>query len=432
MAPCHSFLTALSLFTLLGSSNGQSIPEVTLSSGVYEGISVKSPGSDTVVHKYLGIPFALPPVRFAPPKPLGSSKERKKATQLPSACIQNAPSPDVAPAPAGESEDCLYLNVFTPAPITGKTEPKAVLVWIFGGGLQFGTASVPTYDGTSFAANQDIVLVAINYRTNVFGFPGPAPGLPVDEQNLGFLDQRLALTWVQENIAKFGGDPDKVTIFGESAGARSTNFLILSSGPPQKPLFRAGIMQSGSSTLTPGGSSESKGKGVAAPLPLFQQLGREVGCSVPETLVDCMRKVPAQRIKQTAAKAFSFGAFGATYDNGRTTVLNAETARAGHKIANVSLLIGSNADELKESIGGIGGTSRTQTLQSFVDARFGKDSALKEDIKKAFAFGPSTDYKTEFDAVAALSTVLEFTCVTSRESQSSAKAGYRKLSKLIR
>jgi carboxylesterase type B len=334
-----------------------------------------------------------------------------------------------------ESEDCLYLNVFTPASNSSKAEPKTVMVWIFGGALQFGSASVPTYDGTSFAANQDVVLVAINYRTNVFGFPGPMPGMPVSEQNLGFLDQRMALAWVQDNIASFGGDPNKVTIFGESAGARSVDFLILAGGPPQKPLFRAGIMQSGSSALSPGGMAQAgaKGKGAAKPpLPLFELLGREVGCSVPETVLECMRKVPAKQIRERVVKGFGSRSFGATFDNGRTAVLNAEKARAEHTIANVSLLIGTNADELKQSIGGIGGTARNSTLQSFLDTRFGDNNALKEDVKKTYTFGPNSVYKTEFDLVAALPTVLEFTCVTSRESQSSAKAGYRKCLILVR
>src|ERR1700761_4455284 len=137
MSPHHSFLTVFSLLALLSSSNGQSNPEVTINSGIYEGLAVKHSGSDTIVHKYLGIPFASPPVRFAPPKPLSSSTERKKAHKLPPACIQNTASTDMS-SPSGESEDCLYLNVFAPAPVAGKpATPKPVMVWIFGGGLQF-------------------------------------------------------------------------------------------------------------------------------------------------------------------------------------------------------------------------------------------------------------------------------------------------------
>src|SRR5437016_4977009 len=116
------------------------------------------------------------------------------------------------PAPP-ESEDCLYLNIFTPStkpPKGGRT----VMFWIHGGNLQFGHGGFPMFDGSSFAAYQDVVVVTTNYRTNVFGFPN-SPQLPVGSQNPGFLDQRKALSWVQQNIAAFGGDPTKVTIFGE-------------------------------------------------------------------------------------------------------------------------------------------------------------------------------------------------------------------------
>lgn len=117
------------------------------------------------------------------------------------------------------SQDCLYLNVFapsTPAPKGG----RAVLYWIYGGALEFGYAGLPAYDGSSFAANQDVIVVTVNYRTNVFGFSN-SPEIPNGEQNSGFLDQRKGLQWVQGNIERFGGDPGKVTIFGESAGGYS-------------------------------------------------------------------------------------------------------------------------------------------------------------------------------------------------------------------
>lgn len=128
-----------------------------------------------------------------------------------------------------ESEDCLYLNVYvpsTPPPPGGRT----VMVWIYGGSLQFGTGGNREYYGASFAAHQDVILVAPNYRTNgknevhnqstlrshgaVFGFPG-SPEIPLTERNIGFYDQRFALQWVRRNIHAFGGNPEKVTIFGE-------------------------------------------------------------------------------------------------------------------------------------------------------------------------------------------------------------------------
>ncbi|KAJ7217314.1 Carboxylesterase [Mycena pura] len=109
-------------------------------------------------------------------------------------------------------------------------------------GLVFGTASLPGYDGTSLAANQNIVVITINYRTNIFGFPGSSD-LPITQNNLGLLDQELALEWVQLNIAHFGGDPDKVTIMGQSAGAESVGFATVRDRINTP--FRAGILLSG-------------------------------------------------------------------------------------------------------------------------------------------------------------------------------------------
>jgi acetylcholinesterase len=118
------------------------------------------------------------------------------------------------------------------------------MFWIYGGALHFGNAGIHFYDGSNFAAYEDVVVVSANYRTNVFGFPA-SPEIPLEKRNLGFLDQRLALDWVQRNIAAFGGSPDKVTIFGESAGAWSIDALLTSFPAGSKPPFRAAILQSG-------------------------------------------------------------------------------------------------------------------------------------------------------------------------------------------
>jgi carboxylesterase type B len=409
----HSLLTALSALSLLEHSNAQgSSPSVTLNSGTYEGLSVQH--SSKTIHKYLAIPFANPPIRFGVPKPANASTEKRKAVKLAPACIQNNVRSSSGGSSA-ESEDCLYLNVYAPA---DTTTLKPVLFWLFGGGLQYGSASVPTYDGTSFAANHEIVLVAPNYRVNVFGFPGPVPGLPKDEQNLGFLDQKLALQWVQDNIAKFGGDKDKVTIFGESAGARSVDFQILSSGPPQKPMFRGAIMQSGSASLSTGSSPGAKSSGGG--VPQFLMLGRAAGCTVPETAFDCMRKVPVDRIKRAMVdNKFSFGA---TWDGGRTVALDAEKARAEKKVANVPLMIGTNANEAKGSLG----PGPTAKLESFLDQTFGDDETIKDQVRRAYPLGIPGGYNSEADAAAAISTDLRFTCMTSREAYNSAATGYRK------
>lgn len=114
------------------------------------------------------------------------------------------------------------------------------MFWLFPGNLQFGTASLPIYDGGSLAVSQDVVVVTANYRTNIFGFSN-SPEVPFGSQNAGFLDQRLALRWVRENIARFGGDPSRVTVFGESAGGESVKQLL--ANPPSPLPFSAAIMQ---------------------------------------------------------------------------------------------------------------------------------------------------------------------------------------------
>jgi carboxylesterase type B len=168
-------------------------PTAVIDNGIVVGTTTSIPSSTVVVKKFLGIPFAAPPLRFSSPRPARRWRGIYDASEYKPACIQQFNYPEAArnqtikffntpPPPAGESEDCLNLNVFAPA--TRSEEPKAVLFWLFGGALMFGTGSLPAYDGSSFAANQDVVVVTINYRTNVFGFPG-SPDLPKNERNLG-------------------------------------------------------------------------------------------------------------------------------------------------------------------------------------------------------------------------------------------------------
>lgn len=179
-------------------------PRVTIDSGIIAGTttSVSCTSSEVTVHQFLGVPFAAPPVRFEAAHNPEPWEDVYDASEYKPTCIQKFDYPedvrnhsiawfDTPPPPNGESEDCLYLNVYTPAGATTDSEPKAVMFWIFGGGFDFGSGALPQYDGSSFAANQDVIVVTFNYRTNVFGFPG-APEISSDRQNLGFVrDPRL-------------------------------------------------------------------------------------------------------------------------------------------------------------------------------------------------------------------------------------------------
>lgn len=181
-------LLAIHLFQALAKPVGGKGPTVSLSAGTATGTS------DGSVDRFLGLPFGTAD-RFDAPQPAPSWEGTYDASQYKPACIQKFQYPEEARnrtnswfnipgPPAGESEDCLYLNVFTPAGASEGSELKAVMFWIFGGGFSFGTGTLPLYDGTSFARNQDVIVVTINYRTNVFGFPG-SPDKPLTEQNLG-------------------------------------------------------------------------------------------------------------------------------------------------------------------------------------------------------------------------------------------------------
>lgn len=192
---------------------------------------------------YKGIPFAAPPVgdlRWKAPQPV-VSWEGVKST------IEYAPAPMQGGNPAsGKSEDCLYLNVWTPA--KSPNEKLPVLVWIYGGGFSFGSTSDPVHNGEHLA-RKGVVLVSIAYRVGQLGFLSH-PELSAENANhvsgnYGLLDQIAGLQWIQKNIAALGGDPNKVTIFGESAGAISVSMLCAS--PLAKGLFHGAISQSGGS-----------------------------------------------------------------------------------------------------------------------------------------------------------------------------------------
>src|SRR5215472_12108812 len=190
---------------------------------------------------FRGVPYAAPPVgdlRFAPPRPVqpwpGARDARQDGPIAPQARSRLAHVMGDFERP--QSEDCLTLNVWTPA-VDGKKRP--VMVWIHGGAFTSGAGSLPWYSGERFAADGDLVFVSINYRLGALGFlclPSISPG------NLGLLDQVAALRFVRDNIAAFGGDPDNVTVVGQSAGASS--IAILMTMPAARGLFRRAILQS--------------------------------------------------------------------------------------------------------------------------------------------------------------------------------------------
>jgi len=188
--------------------------QVKVEGGALEGIA----GADSAVRIFEGVPFAAPPVgvlRWQAPQPAAAWTGVRKADQFGARCYQGNIFGDMIFRDKGISEDCLYLNVWTPSPAK---KHLPVLVYFYGGGFAAGSGDEPRYDGTTFA-KKGIIVVTVNYRLGVFGFLAH-PELTAESPhkasgNYGMLDQVAALQWVHRNIAAFGGDPGKVTIGGE-------------------------------------------------------------------------------------------------------------------------------------------------------------------------------------------------------------------------
>lgn len=215
---------------------------VELKQGKLRGREFQSVLTKTEYYAFLGIPFAKPPVgelRFQAPEPATSWDGVYDATTERGICQQ---VDFLFKKIVIGSEDCLYLNVFTPSPPCKTDEPKPVMVFIHGGGFCLGSGSRKAYSA-DYLTPRDVILVTINYRLQVLGFLNL--GLPECPGNVGLKDQVLALKWVKDNIAQFGGDPENITIFGESAGGSAVHYHLLS--PMSKGLFNKAIMQSGTS-----------------------------------------------------------------------------------------------------------------------------------------------------------------------------------------
>ncbi len=202
--------------------------------------------ADGQVRVFLGIPYAAPPVgklRWQPPQSAQKWKGVQDATNWGNRCIQAHPFDDMVFRDPGQSEDCLNLNVWAPAKHHGKLP---VMVWIYGGGFIAGATSEPRQDGVHLA-HKGVIVVSMNYRLGIFGF-FVSPELAAESPhhaagNYGLMDQTAALQWVKKNIARFGGDPKKVTIFGESAGSLSVATQMAS--PLAQGLFARAIGESG-------------------------------------------------------------------------------------------------------------------------------------------------------------------------------------------
>lgn len=269
------------------------------------------------VHVFYGVPFAKPPVgplRFRKPLPIEPWHGILNVTTLPNSCYQERY--EYFPGFEGEemwnpntniSEDCLYLNIWVPQKLRLRHKPEsqdnigkngmAILVWIYGGGFMSGTATLDVYDADLMAAAGNAIIASMQYRVGAFGFlylnqhftnSEEAPG------NMGLWDQALALKWLRENARAFGGDPDLITIFGESAGGSSVSLHLIS--PVTQGLVRRGILQSGTLNAPWSYMTGEKANEVA------RVLVDDCGCNStmlqenPARVMACMRSVDAKTL----------------------------------------------------------------------------------------------------------------------------------------
>jgi para-nitrobenzyl esterase len=282
------FLKTVMLVLISLGSYAQNAPQVKTVNGLLQGVAETSG-----IYSYKGIPFAQPPVgdlRWKAPQAPKNWEGVRKADHFGPQAMQRVLYSDMIFRSDGKSEDCLYLNVWTPA--KSPKEKLPVLVYFFGGGFIAGDGSEGRYDGESMA-QKGIVAVTINYRLGIFGFmahpeltkesPNHASG------NYGFMDQHAALLWVQKNIAAFGGDPQKVTIAGESAGSMSVSAQVAS--PLSKNLFARAIGESGAilGNLSP------------APLTVAEQAGVAFANKVGATTLADLRNLSADKLLELTA-----------------------------------------------------------------------------------------------------------------------------------
>ncbi|KAH7124980.1 carboxylesterase [Dactylonectria estremocensis] len=236
------------------------------------------------VSEYLGIPYATPPtgpLRFQPPVEFNGSSVIN-ATDFGFACVQPG---DGGQNSVPQSEDCLTLNIWT-KPQVGERK-KAILVWVHGGAYSFGSSRAPGYNGEYIANQTDVVLISINYRLGLFGFPGN----PITASNLGLLDIRLAMHWIRNNAAVFGGDVKRITIFGQSAGAGMADFYSYSYA--SDPIANGFILMSATVDGFPALSSEATES-------RWFRIAETAGCGAstadPNLITECMRSKTAREL----------------------------------------------------------------------------------------------------------------------------------------
>jgi para-nitrobenzyl esterase len=323
-----SALVVLSVLSTPPIRAGVSEP-VRIETGLVSGV----PGSFPEIRVFKGLPFAAPPVgdlRWRPPQPAQKWEGVRAASAFSANCMQRAAGGGAFPPYGGDrtatamSEDCLYLNVYTGA--ASARERRPVMVWIHGGAYTSGAGAI--YEGEELA-RQGVIVVTVNYRLGVFGFLAH-PELTKESSsrssgNYAFLDQIAALKWVQANIAAFGGDPSRVTIFGESAGSWSVNNLVAS--PLARGLFQRAIGESGGQFS------------ITRTLAEAEEAGKAFAEAAGASSLSALRAMPADALNRASAFQTSATVDGWVFPHDVATIFRTGTQN------DVPVIIGSNANE---------------------------------------------------------------------------------------
>lgn len=332
-------------------------PQVRIDSGVLRGTA-----SDGVI-AFKGIPFAAAPIgalRWRAPQPPASWRGVRDATRYGADCMQKPFPSDAAPLGTAPAEDCLYANVWRPA---RSAAPLPVMVWIYGGGFVNGGASPPTYAGDALA-RQGIVVVSFNYRVGRFGtFAHPQLSAADPDggrlANYGYMDQIAALHWIRRNVAAFGGDPDNITVIGESAGGMSVHALLTS--PLARGLFHKAVIQSGGDGNAHGTLADAEQAGLA-----FAR-GKGIADDADDALAR-LRALPAEAVVDgldlTALFTPSTGprTFSSPVVDGTVAVDSAAAYRSG-AFQHVPVMIGATSDDIGGRDGYmVAGARRVATL----------------------------------------------------------------------
>ena len=359
-------------------AGAQNAAPVKVEQGLLQGVSQDG------LRIYKGVPFAAPPVgdlRWRAPQPPTKWEGVKDASQFAPAPMQGGNPP------SGKSEDCLYLNIWTPAKANNERLP--VLVWIYGGGFSFGSTSEPVYNGANLA-KKGVVLVSIAYRVGALGFLAH-PELSAEDPdkvsgNYGLHDMIAGLQWIKKNISAFGGDPKKVTIFGESAGGIAVSMLCAS--PLAEGLFHGAISQSGGSfgpprkTTYPGENMKTLKMAEADGMSFADRAGVK---SIAE-----LRKIPADSLPG----GFGMGSAWPIIDGYVIPDDQYKLYESG-KYNDVPVLIGYNSDEGLSFMGMMRANGPSGFIGS-VKQRYGK---FADDLLKAYPVGDSEIPKTARDLV---------------------------------